>query len=57
MVILTIMAKKKKTELRVSCDEDFKAQLIEIAKKEKRTLSGQVLYFLEKAIKDYSPGG
>ncbi len=51
------MAKKKKTELRIRCDADLKAQLVKIAKKERRTLSGQVLYFLEKAIKNYSPGG
>lgn len=47
------MAKNKKAELRINCDRDIKAKLLKIARKEERTLTGQVLYFLKKAIEEY----
>lgn len=54
MVILKTMANTTKpAEIRFKCSEEMKARLLEIAEKEERKLSGQVLYFLKKAIENY----
>jgi len=47
---------KKSAELRVRCEEEMKRKLEKIAREEERSLSGQVVYFLRKAIEDYLSG-
>ncbi len=49
--------KKNTAELRIYCDEALKARLVEIAREEVRSISGQVVFFLIKAIKDYDSTG
>lgn len=47
---------KEKAKIRLQCDKEVKDQLEKIAGEEDRSLSGQIVHFLKKAIKDYLSG-
>ena len=48
---------EKTTYIRFRCTQDLKRELQKIADDEERTLSGQVIYFLKRSIKQYQKQG
>lgn len=48
---------EKTTDIHIRCTQDLKEQLTKIADAQERTLSGQVIYFLKKSIKQYQGSG
>ncbi|SCY84385.1 ribbon-helix-helix domain-containing protein [Desulfoluna spongiiphila] len=48
---------EKTTHIHIRCTRDLKEQLAKIAEEQERTLSGQVVYFLKKSIKQHQGSG